>query len=270
MKMLLLLFIGSLMLLALNTSAQEGNLVENPGFEKQVILKEGFPWPQSWREAYRSTPDYFSRTNTNGEPYNIDNTIMGYNEPHSGDSYMGIGIIGNSTYIEQIVSKLKEPLQVGKTYRLSFYASVPLKFSDYFTNYIGMYLSEKDEIQHNYLASVYYNMMNRKYVPQLRSENYLTDTGWTKIEGIYTAKGGEQYVYIGMFWVDDPEVIKRNVIASKNSLNNNDIKLFKAIKKQCLIKNRYAKYNDFKWSGSRKTSKSCYYFIDDVSVELVE
>ena len=68
--------------------------------------------------------------------------------------------------------------------------------------------------------------------PQIKATTFLTDTaGWTEINGLYTALGGEQYLTIGNFYDD--------VHTPKHQINNH-------------TPNSYA---------------ASYYVIDDVSLE---
>ena len=120
--------------------------------------------------------------------------------------------------------------------------------------------------------------------PELRAHignamgNYITDTNWVEISGIYTAQGGEQYVTIGMFWDDTPAVVEAyEKYKNKNTRHNKKI-LSKAIKKNLLVVNPYIKkykkledeyirpHSPYYYRYWDREKKNLYYLIDDVSV----
>ena len=90
--------------------------------------------------------------------------------------------------------RLKAPLQAGQSYVVSFWAS--RSESADASDGLGIYFSPT-----KYVPSGF-GLPSPAPVPQFRNAtgNYITDTdNWTKIEGIYTASGGEQYMMLG-YW----------------------------------------------------------------------
>jgi hypothetical protein len=251
------------------------NLVNNSSFEDYwycppVISQDSFPC-KYWWPPNLSTPDYFNPCSYDAN-LSTPNNVAGFTKAHTGNSYIGIGLIGTETaFIEHIQSKLKEPLKQGKRYKFSFWVKLAYQSSDYITYNIGAFFSPtkilKSEIwesKDNYIASI---------TPELSAHvsnkigEYLKDTTWTEISGEFTAQGGEIYLTIGVFWESNYKVIAAyEKSRSKDPLGNNPKSFCRAIKKYQLKVNPFLepKYIN---APSKLGQKFPYYFIDDVWLE---
>jgi gliding motility-associated-like protein len=213
-----------LLLYCLQLQAQ--NLVPNPGFEEYNACPYSPPTPNgylpniAYSPAYdsfptvlgwvnpllSSTPDYFNICDTiingHGVPFNVE----GYQLAHTGEAYTGIYTYVHQQdalddYREYIEAKILQPLIVGHKYMISFYvsptASQIVFGSPVFVDKIGAYLSDS-----MINADPPYQDAYISVTPSIESPQgvYISDTsGWTKISGIYTAQGGEQWITLGHF-----------------------------------------------------------------------
>jgi hypothetical protein len=123
-------------------------------------------------------------------PYNK----FGYCYPTSGNAYIGIATIGypyeTKEYIYQLITT---PLVTGKSYYTSFFLSKSDR-TRIATDKIGVYFSLSQPTVPSGTVALIAN-------PQVENlSGFLTDTiNWVKIEGYFTAQGGEQYMTIGNF-----------------------------------------------------------------------
>ncbi len=222
------------------------NLVPNPSFEdNDSCFKSGFPSildttghgtaPFNWL-AVLNSPDCYKFCDTDG----ISNFGF-YQIPRSGNGMMGVGanslddrIINNSIKGNKEIGavKLREILLSNQYYKLIFYVNLANIKQRNTTNVFatssmgGYFSSEKLSYQEYPVKSL------EPIIPQVINppNRYLLDTfGWDKIEGLYKAQGGEEWLTIGDF-----------------GNRNNDTLLFK--------------------DNTQPISYSTYYFIDDVSV----
>jgi outer membrane protein OmpA-like peptidoglycan-associated protein len=223
------------------------NLVPNPSFEEFSIKPLG---PKrntdkfgvnDWVSQNGGTPDYFNNTVKNKivSTYNF----MGYQEPKTGYSFVGLIIFDNkefSFYKEAIQTKLKKKLELGTIYCFSMYISLAEK-SDYCTNDIGvLFTKNKIEGTSNNLnvsprdikLNWNFDIPYKQYTPQILTKSFIEDYDWILIQDTIVAQGGEQYLTIGSFIKETP--IKK----TKN----------------------------FGSRGSNHYKNVAYYYIDDVSL----
>jgi|AntAceMinimDraft_17_1070374.scaffolds.fasta_scaffold49778_2 hypothetical protein len=279
------------------------NLVMNPDFEEY--------WPhkiyysdidtfaaKNWYSiysSYYSTVDYFIKGNRIPSR-NVPNNSLGYHPAHSGKAYAGfiplcIGGGREKTYMEFITGTICEPLKKDKKYEVSFYIKQGgNKCGIYSTKLEVSFSSDskffkiKNKISlYDYEYSFYQNVFaEKKITADIIYDNIplLYDTSsWIKLSNIYTARGGEKYITIGLFY-QGKEISKR---ISKMS-DEYQKKFFKPNKRKKILKNidkqkiPFIKYNPNyeikKWIVGRKVIDHQpdfgYYFIDDVSVELIK
>ncbi|MES2558547.1 MAG: hypothetical protein V4590_02325 [Bacteroidota bacterium] len=184
-----------LLMLAVETTAQ--NIVPNPGFEKYEHCPNVFMQPNDssivtgWYSPTLATPDYF---NTCGGPLtNVPNNAAGVAEAHAGKAYMGLAMYVNTTgnYSEYLQTKLLLPMVKDSTYCLTLFYRLA-SYSMYGSNGMGMYLSnEAVRATHDELL---------EYPAQLVDSIEPAEGDalrWMKLQAIYKAKGGEQYLTIG-------------------------------------------------------------------------
>ncbi|HRH63950.1 MAG TPA: gliding motility-associated C-terminal domain-containing protein, partial [Bacteroidia bacterium] len=114
----------------------------------------------------------------------------------------GLGCFGSNSFVnsgrEYIQTKLKSSLIRGVDYYLEFYVSLAdfpsVHSSQVAINSFGCYFSDSA-----FFDSIYTNITR---TPQIQTEGnlfYADTAGWMKIQGIYKAKGGEEYITIGNF-----------------------------------------------------------------------
>lgn len=258
------------------SNAQQ-NLVSNPGFEEYwycppVISQDSFPC-KYWWPPNLSTPDYFNPCSYDPS-LRTPNNVAGFANPHDGNSYIGIGLIGTETaFIEHIQGQLKEPLKQGKRYKFSFWVKLAYQSSDYITNNIGAFFSStkilKSEIwesKDNYIASI-----TPKLTAHISNDNgdYLIDTTWTEISGVFIAQGGEIYLTLGVFWDSNYKIIEAyDKSKKKDPLGYSPKSFCKAIKKYQLKVNPYLEKKYIN-APSKLGQKFPYYFIDDVWLEEI-
>lgn len=187
------------------------NLVLNPGFEEYTDCVTPFSIDTS-RINPVSCPHWWTATqsNTYHSLYcNLRLNNSGWFASNSGDGYASIGLVKNSPPIFQheddrifLQTRLASPLKAGCTYEVSFYARPFAKVRPggaYFTGPIftkGLGALLTVDRPNDYAG---YSKMTEK-VPQVQSQAYLKDTTqYQLVTGKIVAKGGEQYLTIGIF-----------------------------------------------------------------------
>jgi len=220
-------------------SKAQVNLVPDPSFEAlldSVLCPVGdiYSTPP-WQNPTGGSPNFFAACTTLQPDYSVPQNIFGYQWPHTGIGYAGLGFYinqptPNTDYREYIQVKLSDSLKEEKKYVVSFYVSLS-DSSSFGTDDIGSFFSDtaihKDISDHSPFSS---------FMPQITNPqgNFLTDkANWIEILGIYTAHGGEQYITIGNFYDD----------ANTDTL--------------------------FVGGGAINSIPFAYYYIDDVSVILI-
>lgn len=178
------------------------NLVPNHSFEEYSVC----PYQQGqldlakhWFSPTENTPDYFNACASNY--FNVPNAGSGYQEAFEGVAYVGLFFMEqNNTAFEYIAVKLISPLEKDRVYCISYQVSLAEQDSYCVLEKIGLYLS-KDSIFHNGTGYLH-------YTPQIRNNEPLTDPSiWYEVSGLYTAAGGEQFLYIGNFDSTENQII---------------------------------------------------------------
>jgi hypothetical protein len=182
------------------------NLVVNPSFESYVNNKFGFGPGLCDTTSYNAdcwlmgsgSPDYMYKY-----PYNcyypccVPFNGWGNKNAVDGNAYYFF-CIGNDTSIghhfnyESIQGDLSSPLISNKIYCLKFFISLA-DSSRFATNSIGACFSVD-----NFYAS---NQEPLQFIPQVINyyPEFYTGAYWYKIQGHFTAQGGEQHITIGAF-----------------------------------------------------------------------
>lgn len=257
-----------------NISAQE-NLVYNGSFEEHwycspFVSQDSTPC-KGWYSPNFGTPDYLHICIKDSSIFFLYNdSIYNICSPHTGRAQVGLCLISIETAgMEHIQSQLKEPLKAGQKYKVSFWVRLDYQYSDYAAYNIGLYFSKNKKIFGDYLLSKhnYIEGMTPELQAHVSNEkgNFITDTTWKEISGIYTAQGGEKYITIGMFWDDNPKVVKAWERAKENQSWGNTKRFGKTVKKYLLKKNKYME-KKYEKSPSKIGQHFPYYLIDDVSV----
>jgi OmpA-OmpF porin, OOP family len=227
-----------MILSALPVAAQ--NLVPNPSFEELIRCPQSFSTSRNdfivpgWTSATKGTPDQFHSCSW-GEadvPYNW----AGSSNAKTGKGYVGIYAWMKrddaNHYREYIQCELAEPLKAGVRYRLEFYYKLS-SYSVYSINRIGLLLTnEQLKLNHDQVIP----MMPTLSIEKDSAVEHSTGS-WEHAEMEYVAVGGEAFVVIGNFF-DNQQT-------------------------------RYTKLPHRAGKSSMLIS-SAYYYIDDVSVTLLD
>ena len=219
------------------------NLVVNPSFEEVTecpkfwsVVPENFT-VAGWTSPTQATPDNFSSCS---ELSGVPNNWAGVMDAHTGEAYVGIIARRNfglktddpkrSTHREYLQTVLKEPLKEGQRYRVSFYV-VLAENCRMASDLIQVSFGDK-----SITSSTRERLALPAHVSTTTGRVYESATEWQLIEGEYTAKGGESVMTIGNF-----------------------------------ATNRGASFEHVfhKIRNEGKPFEFSYYFIDDVTVEMI-
>lgn len=175
------------------------NLLVNPSFESDTEPPIRF-WPtanvpgtavvQGWVSPTRATADYF-----NSKYSFIDNAPILLARSGEGRAAVicGLGkqLPDSRNYKEYVQGVFNEKMEAGKTYKVSFWCALD-RTSSFTAPGIGAYISSEP---------VRENTKDRLRVkPQIRVKKpIVAENGWVKVEGMYTATGGEEWITVGSF-----------------------------------------------------------------------
>lgn len=181
-----------------------------------------------------STPDYFNRCAGTASGVRVPYNMFGNMQPHSGNGYAGMYLLQvnrppnnvPADYREYIGNLLTQPMISGHQYAVSFYVSFA-KMNTYYNGNLNTW-NNRDNVVATDQIGVYFSVgaVNRSsntgpivFTPSVSnlSGNYITDTTWLEINGIYTATGGEQWITIGNF-IATPNYIPYRIINNTNPM----------------------------------------------------
>lgn len=213
----LLAFLLIAILAKVPTYAQ--NLVLNPSFEDYNACPTGlsglaftptyidFPTVKHWVSPLKqATPDYFNACAPMTQGVGVPDNSFGYQQARTGSGYTGI-IAWESEYkngqltldySEYIQTKLAHPLQAGERYCVTYYVSASatnkLQYNYIAIDELGInFAHNQTSVSSGYLMNLHYDLITPVGM-------FLSDTlGWTKVQEIYTARGGEEWMTIGRF-----------------------------------------------------------------------
>ncbi|MEZ5016276.1 MAG: gliding motility-associated C-terminal domain-containing protein [Flavipsychrobacter sp.] len=195
------------------------NLVPNPSFEQYDNCPTGFgqivcplnsppfkPTVTDWVTPVPNSPDYYNACSKSIYA-TVPTHYHGTYPAHTGDAYVAIaahsGFLTNgpsSSYREYIEVKLLQPLVAGEQYVISCYVRIAFKKDPQYTpniiavDEIGVHVSKTQVTSFTHPLNQNYTSMQDTFKQPLNDQ-----TGWTKISGIYTATGGEEWITIGVF-----------------------------------------------------------------------
>ena len=184
----------------------QANLVKNPSFENIYHCPSSYSqldsvidWSTPIGGGGGSPEDYNACSVGNLVNVPVSQNGLCFQYAHSGNGYAGMDVISShqvDNWREYIQSKLINTLISGKTYCVTFYASL-LNFMGAFIKPLGVYLD-------NGAISAPAPHGLAPYTPQVyNTGQQLSDTlNWMKIEGSFTANGTERYITIGNFFTD--------------------------------------------------------------------
>jgi outer membrane protein OmpA-like peptidoglycan-associated protein len=180
----------------------------------------------------------------------------GKEEPKQGDKYAGISVYSPAPDPKKaklprnyLATNLTTEMKKGMRYCVKYYVSLS-DLSKYSSNNIGAYFTKSDKEILSYAE--------RPIVLIDKSSNFILDNknesrtisldyGWEQICGTYVAKGGEKFLVIGNFFSDKETKFE----AHKKSLGSDKLETFALLK-------------------AAPQPVAAYYYIDDVSVTLLE
>ena len=146
--------------------------------------------------------EYYNNCNSKGNmSVGIPKNMAGFQDARTGNAYQGFLMYSTIvTSNEFSMTKFKKELKNEK-YIISFYSSLANRFGLGIKE-IGIYCS-KDSIS---LSQLFADTINPNYV---NNDSIITDTlNWTRVEGIFSANGGEEYLTIGNFFINRPVTSK--------------------------------------------------------------
>lgn len=203
------LALGCLLFVAtLRCEAQ--NLVPNPSFEDREICPYTIGFepggkPLHWEKWFES-PEYFNACA--GTLNDVDTVLdvplngFGYQYAFDGEGYVGMATFQNEAR-EYVGCELIEPLIVGQTYSLSFFANVATG-GNYWdpklaSNNLGLLFTMEANIWAGLTGP---GFAFRNYA-HLYSQEILADTAyWVQVSGVFVADSAYPYLVIGNFFED--------------------------------------------------------------------
>lgn len=137
----------------------------------------------------------------------VPNAQYGSPLAKDGITYSAVSISNNSYLLDErlyLQTALKQPMQVGKYYNVSFWAHIPTKpVVDIYSNILapnaiaGLLTTYRPELCYN--DSIRFLKANPQII--LPENKYIDDTvNWQKVCGYYLAQGGERWLTIGNFY----------------------------------------------------------------------
>ena len=197
-----------LLLALLRCEAQ--NLVPNPSFEEYSACPvttgfQGFSKPLYW-EKWSESPEYFHACA--GSLGGVDTLIrvplngFGFQYALHGDAYVGAYAYGSGgeglSFREYVGCELLEPLEVGESYDLSFFANVAFGGTywapTWACNNMGMLFTNQTNPWNPGIGP---HFALRNYA-HLQSTAIISDTAdWTLVSGSFVADSAYRYLVIG-------------------------------------------------------------------------
>jgi len=147
-----------------------------------------------WLDPSNTSSDYFNSC-SQFNIVHVPNNNFGVQNAKDGNAYAGFVAYSNSisNYREYIQVRLTDTLKASSCYRLIFYVSIA-DWEMYGVNTLSAYFSDTA------ISGPVYTFF--PFNPQFIYTDTLLigdDTTWYKVEGTFTASGGEQYMTIGNF-----------------------------------------------------------------------
>lgn len=191
------------------------NLVFNPSFEdymecpRKIDALGTLTTVEAWFQPTKGSADYFNICGS--KDCGIPKNKLGYQHARTGLGMCGI-YCSKQDYREYLTTQLREPLQAGQRYRLTFYVSLSEYSSGCVATIGGLFTRERpSDTVRSILMKKELKQVNpfvsqtvaTYYEPQVVNpyERLLDNTrDWTCITGEFEAEGGEEYLTIGNFY----------------------------------------------------------------------
>jgi outer membrane protein OmpA-like peptidoglycan-associated protein len=201
-KIISIVFIG----IATTMCAQD-NIVPNHNFQEitsKVKDKGAIKSASPWTSPTLAQADLYIKKTKNFS-IAVPANAHGEEKPMDGDNYAGILAYSYKgrvprTYLQV---KLSEKMVAGKEYCVTMYVSLS-DLSKYACNHIGVAISDKELTANNSEVLQFDAQIVSRKLKIYEKQFY-----WTPICGVYTAKGGEEYITIGNFTPDEKVQFKK-------------------------------------------------------------
>jgi len=175
----------------------QDNLVPNSTFQtvtKKVKSEGQIKLAEPWTSPTTTLGDLYV-TKTKSTLVGVPANAYGEEKPMKGDNYAGILAFSNKdkeprSYLQV---KLTEKLEAGKKYCVKAHVSLA-DISKFACNGVAIALTN-EELTESSLSILKFD----NTIVSRRQTIYETQFYWTPICGVYTAKGGEEYITIGNF-----------------------------------------------------------------------
>ena len=175
------------------------NLIPNPGFEET----SGCPGASVW---LRHTDHWYNLPNHNGSAdqyygdcdYNgIINPMAPNQRPFEGQGYGGgFCFYGQYDQGEYLCIELNESMMKDSVYYIEFYVLPSPKYPNFIDSYGAHFSVAAPTGNGNGLKT---QTQFEEHIGNPRGQLIKDTINWTKISGLYTAKGGEKYMTLGNF-----------------------------------------------------------------------
>jgi len=196
-----LILIFLIFVTSINLTKAQINLVPNPSFENILNCNDNYYYLEELIHNWYGGKGYFNVCRTNN--FSVPNNIMGNQQPYTGNAYCGIYTYGKNSYPirHYIQSRLIDTLQQNKKYRVAFNVSLSDTMHA-FNNSIGAYFATDSLYSiNNFVIAATPQIINN---PQ---NNLNNKTDWTLICDTFVANGGESWITIGNFLNDSLSLI---------------------------------------------------------------
>lgn len=213
------------------------NLIPDSSFETNKFIPSNFSEinaSYSWSKPSIGTSDLFCKCSKKQKKFSLVSVPanpMGNQFPHSGSCYAGLFAFSHGMYREYLQTPLKTLLEKNKSYQFKMYVSL----ADYYratVDQLGICFLTHEA---NYRSSDVIDNLNPIY---LKIENEVrSDTeNWHSLTYTYKANGGEAYLLIGSFDI--------------NEIQSTKVKAPKEVRSRI----------------NQISERDSYFFIDDVSL----
>lgn len=174
------------------------NLVPNPTFEKigkKIKGKGEIKVAEPWSSPTLAQADLYVAKTKNYD-ISIPENSYGEEKPMKGTGYAGIIAYSYKNKVPRsyLQVQLTEKLEEGKQYCVTYHVSLA-DLSKYGVNHMGVAITDKAMTANN--SDV---LKFDSYIESRKLTIYETQFYWTPVCGVFTAKGGEEYLTIGNFY----------------------------------------------------------------------
>lgn len=254
------------------------NLVRNGSFEQFTSLQDKVDfifyldsyctdcfYAKDWQIPTNIGVDYYNCDNENFK-FSVPTNCFGYHPAQDGCAYIGLmPITWNGGFCEHLTGTLRNTMQEGKKYRVSFYIRHAGKASRFGFGHIGVYFHEELFPFNVYDWPTYERLIDKDHtydVVATESNFVFNDTTWTKVEGVYKAKGNENYFTIGVFNLSEEYNVSQLIgrtLERKDSLDRERLFRRKEFRNLIPLKEAFSPVKSLPGGDP-------YYFIDNVSI----